>query len=102
MTIRIFRHYWQLALAVLAVSEVLLFFFAPHLAALIRFRANLAEIEALEGPMWPRGLAFALIMFFLMGAMGLYHARQRSQFAGVVARIAASVTVGAMALAIVF
>jgi sugar transferase (PEP-CTERM system associated) len=102
VTIRIFRHYWQLALAVLAVAEVSLFFFAPYLAALIRFRADLAAIEAAEGPMWPRGLAFALIMFFMMGAMGLYHARQRSRFAGLVARVAASVTVGAMLLAIVF
>ncbi|HSN71409.1 MAG TPA: TIGR03013 family XrtA/PEP-CTERM system glycosyltransferase [Steroidobacteraceae bacterium] len=102
MTIRIFRHYWQLALAVLAAAELLVFFFAPHVAALIRFQTDLATIEASEGPMWPRGLVFAGTMFFMMGAMGLYHARQRSRLTGLLARVAASVTLGSMVLAIVF
>jgi len=102
VTIRIFRHYWQLALAMLAAAELLIFFFAPYGAAMIRFGADLATVEAAEGPMLPRGLAFALIMFFTMGAMGLYHARQRTRLGGLVARVAASVTTGALLLAIVF
>jgi sugar transferase (PEP-CTERM system associated) len=102
VTIRIFSHYWQLPLAVLAIAEICAFFLAPYLASFIRFGTDLATIEATEGSLLPRAWAFALIMFFTMGATGLYHARQRSRLFGLLARIAASVTTGSMLLAITF
>src|SRR5262245_56186396 len=99
MAIRIFKHYWQLPLALLALMEAIAFYFAPFGAVhLLRrfFETPLAEV----GPIEPRGLLCAVVMFLAMAAMGLYNARQRSRLAGMLTRVAASVLGGAIALAI--
>lgn len=101
MAIRIFKHYWQLPLALLALVEAIAFYFAPFGAVyLLRrfFETPLVEV----GPIEPRGLLCAVVMFVAMAAMGLYNARQRSRLAGMLTRVAASVLGGAIALAIVF
>lgn len=102
MAIRIFQHYWQLPLAILALIEGVIFFLAPYGAALLRFDTSLPEVEGVLGPMFPRGLLFAGMLFLSTTAMGLYNSRQRSRLAGLLARVAASVAVGAMLVAIVF
>jgi len=101
VAIRIFQHYWHLHLALLAVVEGVLFFFAPFAAALLRFNSQPMAQEML-GPMLPRGLVFAGVLFISMAAMGLYNSRQRSRLAGLIARVAASVFGGAMFIAILF
>jgi sugar transferase (PEP-CTERM system associated) len=102
VAIRIFQHYWQLPLAMLAVIEAVIFFLAPYGAVLLRFDAPLSTIEQELGPMWPRGLAFAALLFVSMAATGLYNARQRSRLAGLLARVAASVLGGSLGVAILF
>ena len=98
MAIRIFQHYWQLPLALLALVEAVAFFLAPWGAALLSRYAGLpADPAAL---FWERGLVFAGVMFLSMTAMGLYNARQRSRLTGVLARVAASVFGSAMLIAI--
>ncbi|WP_129777724.1 TIGR03013 family XrtA/PEP-CTERM system glycosyltransferase [Peristeroidobacter soli] len=101
MAIRIFQHYWHLHLAVLAVIEGVIFFFAPYAAAYLRFNSQPLAEEML-GPMLPRGLVFAGVLFISMAAMGLYNSRQRSRLAGLIARVAASVFGGAMFITILF
>ena len=101
MAIRIFQHYWHLHLALLAVVEGVIFFFAPFAAAWLRFNSP-AVAEQMLGPMLPRGLVFAGVLFISMAAMGLYNSRQRSRLAGLIARVAASVLGGAMCIAILF
>nr|WP_298718479.1 TIGR03013 family XrtA/PEP-CTERM system glycosyltransferase [uncultured Steroidobacter sp.] len=101
MAIRIFQHYWHLHLAVLAVIEGVIFFFAPYAAAYLRFNSQPLAEEML-GPMLPRGLVFAGVLFISMAAMGLYNSRQRSRLAGLIARVAASVIGGAMFITILF
>lgn len=102
MAIRIFQHYWQLHLALLAFVETVIFFFAPYGAALVRFDSTLPQIEGFLGPMLPRGLMFAGVWFVSMTAMGLYNSRQRSRLSGLLARVAASILGGAMLVAILF
>lgn len=102
MAIRIFQHYWQLPLAILALIEAVIFFLAPYGAALLRFDTSLPEVEGVLGPMFPRGLLFAAMLFVSMAAMGLYNSRQRSRLAGLLGRVAASVLAGSMLIAIVF
>lgn len=102
MAIRIFQHYWQLPLAFLALLEGLAFFVAPYTAALLRFDATLPEIEGQLGPMFPRALLFACVLFVSMAATGLYNSRQRSRLAGMLARVAASVFGGSMFIAMAF
>lgn len=101
MAIRIFQHYWHLHLAFLAVVEGVIFFLAPYAAAALRFN-SLPLGDEIVGPMLPRGLVFAGVLFISMAAMGLYNSRQRSRLAGLLARVAASVVGGAMFIAILF
>jgi len=101
VAIRIFQHYWHLHLAVLAVIEGVIFFFAPYAAAYLRFNSQPLAEEML-GPMLPRGVVFAGVLFISMAAMGLYNSRQRSRLAGLIARVAASVFGGGMFITILF
>lgn len=98
MAIRIFQHYWQLPLALLALMEAVLFFVAPWVAPLLGRAAGL-PVDAWEVH-WGTGLLFAAVLFVAMASTGLYNARQRSRLAGVLARVAASVLGGAMLIAI--
>jgi sugar transferase (PEP-CTERM system associated) len=100
VAIRIFQHYWQLPLALLAAVEAIVFFFAPYGAALLHLDDSLPILDTLAGPMLPRGTFFAGIMFVSMTAMGLYNARQRSKLVGVLGRVGASVVGGALFIAI--
>ena len=98
VAIRIFQHYWQLPLALLALVEGIVFFFAPAGAALLASYAGL-PIDGTDWT-WSRGVLIACVMFMSMTAMGLYNARQRSKLTGVLARVAASVFASAMVIAI--
>lgn len=76
MTIRFFRHYVHLPTALLAIVEVLVLVSAP------------VVVDGLRG----EGLRMAPILIFVacsfisLSAMGLYSARQRARFKGVVLR----------------
>ncbi len=97
MTIRIFQHYWQLPLALLAVLEGAIFLAALHYVAPL----SLAGPAGGPWPVVPQSLLFAGIMFVCMAAMGLYNSRQRARLAGLLSRIAASLLGGAMVVAVV-
>lgn len=99
MAIRIFRHYWQLPLAFLAIVEALIFFSAPYVVSLTGWEVGLPA--AVGGAyLFPRALMFSAVMFISMTAMGLYNSRQRSRLTGLIARVAASVLGGALVLAV--
>jgi sugar transferase (PEP-CTERM system associated) len=102
VAIRIFQHYWQLPLAVLAFVEAVVFFAAPYAAGLTRLDPTLPPVTGVFGAMFPRALLFSGVLFTCMAAMGLYNSRQRSRLAGMLARVAASVASGALFIAIVF
>lgn len=102
MAIRIFQHYWQLPLALLATVEGIVFFLAPYAIAMLRLDTEVPAAEQLFGPMFPRALLFAGMLFICMTAMGLYNARQRSRLVGLLARVAASVVAGTMLTAVIF
>jgi sugar transferase (PEP-CTERM system associated) len=101
VAIRIFQHYWHLHLALLAVVEGIIFFFSPYMAAHLRFQGEDWADDAL-GPMLPRGVLFAVVLFISVAAMGLYNSRQRSRLPGVIARVAASLIGGGMFITIIF
>jgi len=102
VAIRIFQHYWQLPLALLAAAEAILFFFAPYVAVMLNTHVAWHELGGLGGPVLPKAVLFASAMFVSMTAMGLYNARQRSRLAGMLTRVAASVGAGTVFTAIVF
>lgn len=89
MTIKIFQHYWQLPLALLALAEVGVLLGAPFLAA------GLLQGHVTYSPV----LLFASLTFIAMTAMGLHNSRQRSRLLGRLARITLGVVSGAVAVA---
>ncbi len=82
-------------------SKVCSSFSPRYAAAYLRFNSEPLAAEML-GPMLPRGIVFAGVLFISMAAMGLYNSRQRSRLAGLIARVAASVFGGAMFITILF
>lgn len=88
----------------LAFCEASVFLLAPYGAAYLNLDSNLAAATATSfwGPLFPRALVFAAVMFVSMTAMGLYNARQRSRLVGLLARVAVSMLGGSMVIAVLF
>lgn len=101
MAIRIFQHYWQLPLALLATIEFLVFLFSPYAALLLHVDVMLPGTEDVH-PLIARAALFASVMFITMAAMGLYNARQRSRLLGVITRLAASILAGVVTMAVFY
>jgi len=105
MRIRILGQYVPVSLAVLALIETGLAFLALYAAVLIRFETPIRHLPNLEqelGPLWPRGLAFSLIVAICLLAFGLYSSRQRAQLGGIFVRLVAALAVASGAIAAVF
>src|SRR3954447_24174058 len=85
MRIRFFGQYVQASVAVLAAAEATLFAAVLVIAAMIRFRSNLTELEEHTGAIWTRAALFSAVMVVSLLALGLYSARQRARAGGVIA-----------------
>lgn len=101
MGIKIFHHYWQLPLALLALVDALIFFGAPYAATGFGSESGLNWLGVSAAPSVAASGVFALATFLAMTAMGLYNARQRSRLAGLLARVAASILAGMVVTAVV-
>jgi sugar transferase (PEP-CTERM system associated) len=100
VTIRIFQHYWQLPLALLATLEGAIFLAAMHYT--VPFTLSGPVLPSQHPAPWvPHSLLFAGVMFVSMAAMGLYNSRQRARLAGLLSRVAASMLGGAMVIAVI-
>lgn len=94
MVIRIFRHYWQLHFALLALADLTM----GLVAYLLVHHYGLAGAPALSYPMLAGpALVFAACICVSMAAMGLYSARQRSDLGGIALRMLLAVIAGALA-----
>jgi sugar transferase (PEP-CTERM system associated) len=105
MRVRIFGQYIPASLAVLALIEALLCFFALYAAVLIRFQDGVSDLPARAdefGPLWPRGIALSVIVVTCLLAFGLYNSRQRTQLSGVLARLLLALAVSACVFAALF
>ena len=102
MRFRFLGQYIPATIVVRAVIEITLLFCVPYAAAIIRLHLDVASIERLAGPLWPRALLFSVIMFSCQLAFGLHSARQRARSAGTFIRIVAAVCVGVVTTGITF
>jgi sugar transferase (PEP-CTERM system associated) len=92
-------------IVLLALAESLTLFAVPYFAAFARaeFEMDLVSIEAwLNGPIWPRALLFAFLMQTSMVAMGLYSARLRAAFVGILLRVATSACMATAAIVLIY
>ncbi len=96
---RIFHHYWQVPLVVLAAAEVALFFLAPYGAVFFQHGQLPDVLSGMRTFLLPQASLFSFVTFVTMTAMGLYNSRQRSRLVGRLARIAVGVLSGILLLA---
>jgi sugar transferase (PEP-CTERM system associated) len=105
MRVRFLGQYIPASLAVLALIEALLCFLALYAAVCIRFQVGLSGLATLVeefGPLWPRGVAFSIIVMTCLLAFGLYNSRQRAQLSGVLARLLLALLVSSCVFAALF
>ena len=105
MRLRILRQYIPTSLAVLAVIEALLCFLALYAAVMLRFQVGVKQLPELAGefgPLWPRGVAFSIIVVTCLLAFGLYNTRQRTQLSGTLARLLLALLVSSCVFAALF
>lgn len=101
MSIRIFRHYVQLPIVVLAVVELCLLVASVYVGAWVRFPDN----AAIVGAVYTRPLLFAAVVLVCMVAMGLYQTREgrhKVALTGIIIRLGASLVLSVVALAALF
>lgn len=98
MPVRIFKHYVQLPVLVLAALEGLVLVGAVYVGAWVRFSGN---IQAVGAP-FIKPLVFAAVVMVSMIAMGLYQTRAYPQRVSVLIRLAASFVLAAVLLVLLF
>ncbi len=105
MRIRVLGQQVPASIGALALAEGAIAFLAMYGAVLIRFQSplsHLQQVQAEQGPLWPRATLFGLIVVVCLMAFGLYSARQRVQLSGVLVRVVAALVVASCAIAAVF
>lgn len=91
MSFRFFRLYLKVPIALLALIEGALLFFAPYLAATLHFGSEGAFQATPSGLLWPTALLFAIYGVISLIAVGLYTMRQRTGRTGMALRVVAAV-----------
>lgn len=81
--------------------ELFVFVLSVYAGAHIRFFGDQIAVSHI-GDLLPRALVYAPVMTMSMIAMGLYQARLRESFSGIVLRIMASFLIGVAVLAMIF
>ena len=105
MRFRFLGQYVHRSITVLTAVEAAFFFVALYAAVLMRFHDGFAspgELEINDGALWPRALLFSAVMVVCLLAFGLYGARQRARFSGMVLRVAMAFGTGLAVTATLF
>ncbi len=105
MRVRILGQYVPASLVALALIEAVLCFLAIYAAVCIRFQVGVSQLPRLVeefGPLWPRGIAFSVIVVTSLLAFGLYNSRQRTQLSAIMARLLLALLASSCAIAVLF
>ena len=84
-------------LLVLLATDFLIAGGAVYLSALIRFGFDTQLIEQYVGPILPRAISFSFWVSVGLVSVGMYRARQRPHFRGMLARIIVAICLGGLA-----
>ena len=87
MKVRIFNHYHNLPIALLAVVETLLILSSPLIVQTLFVGQSLGALLDAWQVTLPRILAFVACIGVALTAMGLYSARQRARTPGIILRV---------------
>ena len=102
MRVRLFGQHLHVSFFVLAAAETTLFFGLLIAAAALRLGPDLAVIDRVQGPLWPRALVFSIALAASFLAFGLYSVRQRARSIGITIRVIAAIIAGVVATTVVF
>ena len=102
MRVRLFGQNLHLSFFVLAAVETVLFYGLLIGAGFVRLGTDLAIIDRVQGPLWPRAVVFSLSLVASFLAFGLYSVRQRARSAGITIRVLAAIVVGVLATTVIF
>ena len=96
MRIRLLGQNIPASIVVRATIELMLLYLVLYAAAVARLHLDVATIERVLGPLWPRAVLFSVITFTCQLALGLHSTRQRARDAGIFLRIVAATSAGAI------
>ena len=99
--IRIFKQYIPASFFILGAVEFLVLIFAVYAGVTLRFLGDPSAISV-SGRIWPTALAFALVFFLALAAMGLYQRRFRHGTAGMVLRLISVILLGSVAISMLY
>ncbi len=94
MKVRIFNHYHNLPIALLAVVETLLILSAPLIVQTLILGQSFASMFEAWQVTTPKMLAFVACIGVALTAMGLYSARQRARTPGILLRVVVAHALG--------
>ena len=94
MKVRIFNHYHNLPIALLAVVETLLILSAPLIVQTLFLGQSFASLFDVWQVTIPKLLAFVACIGLALTAMGLYSARQRARTSGILLRVVVAHALG--------
>ncbi|MEM9058325.1 MAG: sugar transferase [Pseudomonadota bacterium] len=101
MLVRIFNHYVPLPLLMLGLVEAVLLIASVYAGVALRIALYGPGAESL-GPLFLRGVVYAVVVVICMVAMGLYHARVKPRLLGIAVRLVAGFALGGVVLALLF
>lgn len=99
--IRIFKQYIPASFFILGAVEFLVLIFAVYSGIALRFFGDPGTAMGVAR-IWPIALAFALVFFLSLAAMGLYQRRFRHGTAGMVLRLGAAIFLGSIAISVLY
>jgi sugar transferase (PEP-CTERM system associated) len=99
MKIRLFNHYHNLPIALLAIVETLLILCAPFIVETLFFGRSFENLVSALPTLAPQVLAFTASCGVALTAMGLYSARLRARTIGIVLRVVVAHAIALVLLA---
>jgi len=100
--VRVFKQYIPIPFLILGTVEFGLFMAAVYLGSHLRFWGDAANANLESFPTWTKAIAFAVVMFLGMVAMGLFQRRFRYATVGMILRIATAFFGGGVALTLLY
>lgn len=100
--VRVFKQYIPIPFLILGAVELGLFMVAVYLGSHLRFWDSAASVHPESFPTWAKAVAFAVVMFLGMVAMGLFQRRFRYATAGMLLRIVSAFLGGGVALTLLY
>ena len=82
---------------ILLATDFLIAGSAVYLSSLIRFGFDMELVHQYVGPLLPRAISFSFWVSVGMVSVGMYRARQRPHFRGMLARIIVAISLGGLA-----